>query len=112
MTDIGGQPSNHEDPGNTLICDTSYVNMACCRIAGSVMVAIGNWYTPLGSALTTSNLGETTDTLYRVVAAQQVRLASIGTPVGPLGIYTCSVPDSNGILVNATINVINTLSGK
>ncbi len=86
--------------------------MACCRNSESGMGAIGNWYTPSGSALTASNLGETTDTLYRVVYAQQVRLASIGAPVGPLGIYTCSVPENNGNLVNATIDIINTLSGK
>ena len=112
ITDIGGQSSDRENPGNTLICDTTNVNVNCCRNSESGMGAIGNWYTPSGSALTASNLGETTDTLYRVVYAQQVRLASIGAPVGPLGIYTCSVPDNNGILINATINIINILSGK
>ncbi len=76
------------------------------------MGAIGNWYPPTGPPVVTlANLGQTTDTLYRVVYAQQVRLASIGAPVGPLGIYTCSVPH-NGILVNATINIINTLYGQ
>ncbi len=88
--------------------------MECCRRADTGKGAIGNWYFPNGSAvLTLANLGQTTDTLYRLVAAQQVRLASRGTPVGPLGIYTCSVPNSNGILINATINIINILlSGK
>ncbi len=71
------------------------------------MGAIGNWYPPTGPpVITAANLGMTTDTLYRVVHAQQVRLASKGAPVGPLGIYTCSVPvDGNGTLVNATINI-------
>ncbi len=87
--------------------------MACCRNADSGMGAIGNWYTPSGSAvITLANLGQTTDTLYRVLNAQQVRLAIRGAPTGPLGIYTCSVPDNNGILINATINIINILSGK
>ncbi len=88
--------------------------MACCRNKDSGgMGAIGNWYTPTGSAvINLVNLGQTTDTLYRVLYAQQARLASIGAPVGPLGIYTCSVPDNNGILINATINIINILSGK
>ncbi len=77
------------------------------------MGAIGNWYPPTGPPLIRLyNLGQTTDTLYGVAHAQQVRLASIGAPVGPLGIYTCSVPNSNGILINATINIINILSGK
>ncbi len=77
------------------------------------MEAIGNWYPPTRPpVITLANLGQTTDTLYGVVHAQQVRLASRGAPVGPLGIYTCSVPNSNGILINATINIINILSGK
>ncbi len=70
------------------------------------MGAIGNWYPPTGPpVITLANLGHTTDTLYRVVHVRQVRLASAGAPVGPLGIYTCSVPDVNGTLVNATINI-------
>ena len=113
ITDIGVQPFNHTDPGNTLICDTTNVNVDCCRNSESEMGAIGNWYTPSGSAvITAANLGQTTDALYRVLYAQQVRLASIGAPVRPLGIYTFSVPDSNGTLVSATIDIINTLSGK
>ncbi len=77
------------------------------------MGAIGNWYSPTGPpVITAANLGQTTDTLYGVEHAQQVRLASRGAPVGPLGIYTCSVPNSNGILFNATVNIINILSGK
>ncbi len=77
------------------------------------MGPIGNWYAPSGSAvISLNNLGHATDTFYRVLYAQQIRLASIGAPVGPLGIYSCSVPDNNGILVNATINIINILSGK
>ncbi len=113
ITEIGGQSPDRVDPGNTLICDTSNVNMNCCRKSDSGMGAIGNWYTPSGSAvITAANLGQTTDTFYRVLYAQQVRLASIGAPVGPLGIYTCSVPNNNGNIVNATINIINILSGK
>ncbi len=115
IADIGGQPTNRNDPGSTLICDTTSVNMECCRRAdtGMGVGAIGNWYFPNGPAvLTLANLGQTEDTLYRVVAAQQVRLASRGAPVGPLGIYTCSVPNNNGILFNATINIISILSGK
>ncbi len=113
ITDIGGQPTNREDPGNTLICDTSNVNVNCCRNSDSGMGAIGNWYTPSGyDVINLAILGHATDTLYRLVYTQQVRLASIGVPVGPLGVYTCSVPNNNGTLVNATINIIDTLSGK
>ncbi len=113
ITDIKGQPLDRDDPGNTLICHTRYVNIQCCRGRESKMGAIGNWYPPTGHpVITLANLGQTTDTLYRVVYTQQVRLASIGAPVGPLGVYTCSVPDNNGKIVNATVNIINILSGK
>ncbi len=86
--------------------------MACCRNEESGMGAVGNWYTPSGSAVTASNLGEATDSLYSVDAAQQVRLASRGSPVEPLGRYTCSVLNNNGIPFNATVNITNILSGK
>ncbi len=87
--------------------------MACCRNSETGMGAIGNWYPPTGPLVTTlNNLGLATDTFYRVVYNQQVRLASAGAPTGPLGTYTCSVPNNNGILINATINIINILSGK
>ncbi len=72
------------------------------------MGAIGNWYPPTGPpVITFNNLRQTTDTFYRVVYVQQVRLARIGAPVGSLGIYTCSVPNSDGIHLNATINIIH-----
>ncbi len=46
--------------------------MECCRHVESGMGAIGNWYTPSCSAvITLSNLGQTTDTFYRVVYAQR-----------------------------------------
>ena len=87
--------------------------MACCRNSETGMGAIGNWYPPTGPLVTTlNNLGLATDTFYRVVYNQQVRLASAGAPVGPLGIYTCSVPNNTGIFFNATVNIINILSGK
>ncbi len=101
------------DTGNSIVCNTSNINQRCCTNNQSTMGAIGNWYLPNGSAvITRTNLKKHTDTLYRVVAAQQVRLESRGSPVGPLGIYTCSVPNMSGMLVNATINITNEVSGK
>ncbi len=101
------------DTGNSVVCDTNNTNRNCCRKAESGIGAIGNWYLPNGSAvITRANLEQYNDTLYRVVAAQQVRLESKGYPVGPLGVYTCSVPDMSGRLVNATINITNEVSGK
>ncbi len=77
------------------------------------MGAIGNWYTPSGPAvITLASVGSTTDTLYRVVHAQQIRLGSVGAPVGPLGVYTCRVPNEDGVEVMGSISIINILSGK
>ncbi len=117
ITDIGMQ--NLRDlqyPGNTLVCDTTYVNLDCCRNSESGMGPIGNWYTPMGQPVVTLNSIidslENRTTLYRVVHLRQVRLGSIGSPIEPLGVYTCNVPAENGMNVTATVNIINTVAGK
>ncbi len=113
ITDIESQPMYRSDPGNTLVCNTTLVNMNCCRNAESGMGAIGNWYTPSGPAvITLTNVVPNTDTLYRVVHTQQIRLGSEGAPIGPLGIYTCRVPNEEGVEVMGSISIINILSGK
>ncbi len=117
ITDIGMQNlSASDNPGNTLVCDTTYVNYNCCRHFESGMGAIGNWYTPMGLPVVTLNSIidslENSTTLYRVVHTRQVRLGSIGSPIEPLGVYTCNVPAENGMNVTATVNIINTVTGK
>ncbi len=118
ITDIGMQnPRDLQYPGNTLVCDTTYVNLDCCRNSESVTGTIGNWYAPNGQPVATLNSSimdslENRATLYRVVHIRQVRLGSIGFPIEPLGVYTCNVPAENGMNVTATINVINTVTGK
>ncbi len=117
ITDIGMQNLRAlQYPGNTLVCDTTYVNYNCCRDSESGMGAIGNWYTPMGHPVVTLNSIidslENRATLYRVVHIRQVRLGSTGSPIEPLGVYTCNVPAENGMNVTATVNIINAVTGK
>ncbi len=117
ITDIGMQNlSASDNPGNTLVCDTTYVNYNCCRKSESGTGTIGNWYTPMGQPVVTFNSImdslEYRAALYRVVHTRQVRLGSIGSPIEPLGLYTCNVPAENGMNVTATVNIINTVTGK
>ncbi len=115
ITDIGSQPMDDRTyPGNTLVCNTMFVNMHCCRSSDhSGNEPIGSWHFPNQSAVIhNNNRGNSMNILARVVYVQQVCLASIGLPVGPLGMYRCSVLQGNGNLINSTINIINVVSGK
>ncbi len=76
----------------------------------------GNWKKQMGHPVVTLNSImdslENSTTLYRVVHTRQVRLGSIGSPIEPLGVYTCNVPAENGMNVTAIVNIINTVAGK
>ena len=109
ITDIGQQPAGpRSDPGYTLVCVTSNVNIYCCRgndnpNGGS----LGNWYYPDGSVVPTTYAITSTDIFSRVVYTEQVRLSSLGgTDTGPYGAYRCDVPDGIGSTASASINII------
>ncbi len=113
ITDIGEQPMDLDDTGSALVCNTIFVNLKCCRRMETGNKTVGNWYPHTGRPVITYNkLGNTTNTIYRVVNAQQVRLGSIGFPYKPLGIYSCRVPDKNQNSVNISVNIINVFTGK
>ena len=110
ITDIGQQPFHTDrlDPGSTLICVTSNVNTQCCRGRDNPNGgAQGNWYYPDGSVVPTPGTYTSTDTFYRIVYTEQVRLSSLGgTATEPYGVYRCDVPDGiTGTLLSATINI-------
>ena len=112
ITDIGEQPANRSDPGSTLVCVTSNVNMDCCRSSDrSGNGGIGDWYYPNGSTVNSGSSGKGQN-FTRYLYRHQVRLASEGVPEGPLGVYRCEIPDGSGRKIAANINVINVLSGK
>ncbi len=110
ITDIGEQPPDRLDPGSTLICVTTNVNTECCRGSDNPNGGgIGGWLDPSNRQIPAPNaLGGATNVLARYLHSQQVRLGIIGgPPSGPLGVYTCVVPDMNGVDVSATITITN-----
>ncbi len=110
ITDIGEQPGDRSDAGSTLICVTTNVNTECCRGADNPNGGgIGGWFDPSDRQIPAPNaLGGATNIFTRQLFTEQVRLAIVGgTPTGPLGVYTCVVPDMNGVDVSATITITN-----
>ncbi len=106
ITNIGEQPSDRSDAGSTFVCVTTNVNTQCCRGSDNPNGGgIGGWLDPNNTLIPAANaLGTATNVFYRVLFTEQVRLAIVGgTPSGPLGVYTCVVPDMNGVDVSATI---------
>ena len=109
ISDIGDQPFDRIYPGSTLVCVTANVNAACCRsldnnglttiTAGSV----GEWYYPDGSLV--PRPGGNVSDFARISYTHQVRLARVLSPTPPLGVYTCKVPEPNGILHKASIMI-------
>ena len=112
ISDIGTQPDVRSNPGSTLVCITTNVNMNCCRNSDSNGNGrIGNWYYPNEDMVNDPDSASSTN-FTKFVQRQQLRLSSQGAPEGPLGEYRCEIPDGNGGNTNARINIINTLSGK
>ena len=112
ITDIGEQPANRSDPGSTLVCVTTNVNMDCCRSRDlSDNAGIGDWYYPNGTMVISGSAGRGQNFI-RYRYRHQVRLASEGVPEGPLGVYRCEITDGSGRKIAANINLINVLSGK
>ena len=113
ITDIGEQLLvNRTVAGSTLICVTTNINTNCCRINDNPTSnpyggAVGDYYYPDNSIVIRGNtIGSATNTFSRYGYTQQVRLASVGNPLGPLGSYSCIVPDGlTGVNVFASINI-------
>ncbi len=110
IADIGEQPGDRSDARSTLVCVTTNVNTECCRGADNPNGGgIGGWLDPNNTPIPSAGaLGGATNVLARYLHSQQVRLVIVGgTPSGPLGVYTCVVPDMNGVDVSATITITN-----
>ena len=107
INDIGEQPTNRSDPGMTLVCVTTDVNSSCCRGSDNDNgERLGDLLDPnRNSVISLSDIASTSDKLYKVRSTHQLRLGSLGTPTGPLGVYTCVVPDMNGDNVTANITI-------
>ncbi len=109
VADIGEQPGDRSLAGSTLVCVTTNVNTECCRGSDNPNGGgIGGWLDPNNTPIPSpSALGVATNVFTRYLYTEQVRLATVGTPSGPLGVYTCVVPDMNGVDVSATITITN-----
>ena len=105
ISDIGPQPGNRSDPGSTLVCVTTYVNMECCRKMDNLdNVRKGNWFNPDNQQVPTSSSATSNDILVRVGWLHQIRLAKNGNAI-QCGLYKCEVPKltDNSILISASI---------
>ncbi len=112
LADIGEQPSDRSDAGSTLVCHTGNVNTQCCRFGDSLSgMSMGDWLDPSNNTVPApSALGGATNVFTRYHYFLRVILATVGgTPSGPLGVYTCVVPDMNGVDVSATVTVTGTV---
>ena len=105
ITEIGDFPPAPvpTDPGTSLVCVTSLVNMECCRGSDNPNGgSLGEWFfngniIPRNSAsLDFSRSGFT----------EQVRLNRRNNPMTPTGAYECRVPPmGGGTLVTASIMI-------
>ncbi len=114
ITDVGdGFPgesgANLDDPGPSLVCNTSNVNTMCCRGSDDPPGGSGqgSWLYPDGTTVP-GNSGNTERNFTRSRNAQQIRLNRKRTDVMfPTEVYTCEVPDESNttIIHTATITL-------
>ena len=109
ISDIGPQPADRRNPGSTLVCVTTNVNTACCRVHDNNGVnnatagAVGEWYYPNGTLVPRPRNDMVH--LERIGYNNQIRLArEVPDSTPSLGVYTCVVPEpSTGVLYKASI---------
>ena len=101
ISDIGEQPNERSEVGSTLVCVTSSINNNYCRIADRGNV--GEWWNPNGALVIRDNQDMSNNIFTRVGFTEQVRLSRRSDATGPVGRYTCAVPDSSGEIITAFI---------
>ena len=102
ITDIGVF-AFETDPGTSLVCVTSNINIQCCR--GSDWGNVGEWYFPDGTIVPRNSAASSAD-FTRSGFLHQVRLNRRNNATSPTGIYECRVPDGvSEKLVNASITL-------
>ncbi len=103
---LPGNGFNQIDPGPSLVCVTSNVNINCCRGAdhpGSGRV--GNWFSP-NDTIVIGNSDNPRGNFTRSSHYQQIRLNRKRPDVmSPTGVYTCEVPDGSNTTEIHTANI-------
>ncbi len=109
IEDIGPAMIDRNDRGAALVCHTDNVNTACCRGSDSNGKGpIGDWFYPNNSQVIHNNQDTTTTNIFfRIVFEKELRLVARGSPAGPLGLYTCSIPTLDRDLINASIYIMS-----
>ena len=90
------------DPGFSLVCVTTNVNLQCCRGADNPNgVGRGEWYLPNGTRIL-----NTPDTnFYRTRNNEQVHLNRRNKAISPTGVFTCEVPNDADSTMNYTATI-------
>ena len=103
ITTIGAQLNQRSEAGTTLVCVTTNVNENCCRSddGGS----IGDWRGPDNVLIPRSSEASSGDVFARVGYTHQVRLSRRLDEISLLGIYTCEVPDPNGVVMTVSVTI-------
>ena len=94
ITDIGIAYGGSPDPGSSLVCNTTNVNIHCCRAKDGGNV--GEWYFPNGTIVPHYKYSPSGD-FTRTAFTHQVRL-NCRNNATTLVTYTCVVPDMNSAM--------------
>ena len=100
ITDIGTEnTSDMNDPGSSLVCNTTNVNTNCCRdVDGG---SKGEWLDPDGTMI----LNSTSDDFYRTRYTHQIRLNRRNDAISPTGVFTCVIPNDGDSTMNHTATI-------
>ena len=89
---------------HAVVCVTTNVNTACCRTRDGGNV--GEWYHPDGTIVPRHHGTYLHGIFSRSGYTRQVRLNYLRHVAGPLGVYSCKVPDGRtGTIVSANITI-------
>ena len=103
ITDVG--TANHRGAGSSVVCVTSNVNTKCCRRRDGGNV--GEWHFPNGTMVPRNRRYNRRGDFTRTGFTHQVRLNRRNNAMGPVGAYTCRVPDpeDSTVVHSATITL-------
>ena len=107
INDIGNDTGPRNSRLTDLVCDTTNINIHCCRRRdNNYEQPLGNWLYPNNSMVVKNNEDSISNDIFvRIGYLRQVRLVKRGNVNGPLGKYTCEVPDMNGTIHRASIYI-------